>query len=556
MDLNINFNQKIELLNSAQTSVDNLNIKFLKDLPKGFSVGKIYEVSLVKEFSKDLAKLFTNDGVKELPLNLIPEGFKEGEILITAKNGKLILNFKPLIKDSKLNKEISDLVKKTLVSKLEISDVLNLVSKKANSNLIKFENFPILQNEFKVSNNLKELLTKIINNNSNSFKEIINKEIKSIDLKTPSNEIFNKLIKNINSKSSAFNQSINSYEKISNLLNEITSDNKYTPVSIKEKLSYLLNTQKEKLNKFIKTDKVQINSSNYEIEKLFDNQERVSQKTLDSLVSLLEKTLNNKSVKLVDNKLEVKKITSEIELILNKESLNSNIKKSISDKFNNLLNTKNFDSIISKNANESAELANIESEYKTLSSKIDFKEVVKKVFIDSQNDINNVNKRTNQNEVINQLKNLEQLVHGQEIFEKLNPLLKATDQPIFILFPSLIRNYLSTLEVSYLQRTTIKFEKDSKNKKRRKYNVLKLKVDFPKLGEVIVNLKYDEKELYVEFFIANEKHINFIKGKLFLLNQILAKSSKRKIFLSVKQERISSILPDAVKDLLTKEVQA
>lgn len=115
-------------------------------------------------------------------------------------------------------------------------------------------------------------------------------------------------------------------------------------------------------------------------------------------------------------------------------------------------------------------------------------------------------------EILSALKSVEQMVQGQELLSKMNPIMKAMGEPIFILFPTFMQGLISKVEFSILPEW-IEPEMGNEKKKgganSKGYTRARLSLTLPLHGGVGVDVAYRDKEILVHLTFENRGIVNF-----------------------------------------------
>ena len=116
---------------------------------------------------------------------------------------------------------------------------------------------------------------------------------------------------------------------------------------------------------------------------------------------------------------------------------------------------------------------------------------------------------------------LENFVQGQEALRRLNPLMQQVGEPIFLLIPGFLQNFLQHLEVSVFPKTDATGEKGAGSGAG--YQRVSAHFDFPSIGNVQVDIAYSSSHILLSLASPSEDVAEFIDTNLHLLKEPLTK---------------------------------
>lgn len=224
------------------------------------------------------------------------------------------------------------------------------------------------------------------------------------------------------------------------------------------------------------------------------------------------------------------------------ELTKSNSELSLPDKIKSLLNQ------IGAQPHE-IEVENKSSDPNLLS---EFSKLASKELVDSKSNAQRL-------KTLDQFKKLDSILRSNEIMDQLNPILKSLGEPVFLMFPNLMGNFLTSLEVCFAPHDRVtrdqKEKSDTESSDEDPFIQVQIATEMPKFGKIGIDLKFNSKQLFMELIFENLKVVEFVTPKIWKLSEKLQEYGKRKIFVSVKQRRIHKITPDWLHEVVAEDTQ-
>ncbi|MCB0335367.1 MAG: flagellar hook-length control protein FliK [Bdellovibrionales bacterium] len=152
---------------------------------------------------------------------------------------------------------------------------------------------------------------------------------------------------------------------------------------------------------------------------------------------------------------------------------------------------------------------------------------------------------------LEQLKKVERILRSQEILDQLNPILKASGDPVLLLFPNIIQGFLSTIEVTLHPpvETVDDHGEGSQRKRESKQTHATLKVELPKFGKLLVDLHHGDKRLSMEFTFERQAVKSFVDSKLGVLKKALQAHGLEEVNLFTRVGTVNTNAPEWVTSL-------
>ena len=132
------------------------------------------------------------------------------------------------------------------------------------------------------------------------------------------------------------------------------------------------------------------------------------------------------------------------------------------------------------------------------------------------------------------IKNLENMLLGQEFLQRMSPAIRSMGEPVMLLFPFFIYGMLAKLEVSIYGDRIDREKKEKAKKKRQKrkesaYHKTSLKLNMPHFGAVHAELIYNDEEILIRLELEEQQSTTDIMPYM----QELESAFKSRGFLSV-----------------------
>jgi hypothetical protein len=144
------------------------------------------------------------------------------------------------------------------------------------------------------------------------------------------------------------------------------------------------------------------------------------------------------------------------------------------------------------------------------------------------------------------LKNLENIASGQEMFQRLNPILQRAGEPMVLLFPFVMQGMLSRLEVNFSAKNIEKHDKKKKKKgtaQRAQFETIKFNLSLPNLGALSVNILHNQEEILALLNFENKVMAEKIEPALELLEVRMRAIGFQKIQISTSAAKLNTSRP-------------
>ncbi len=332
--------------------------------------------------------------------------------------------------------------------------------------------------------------------------------------------------------------------QIENLQNQIIKD------PSKENISNLLNELKSSL--LIDLDKISdLNLDSKNIKELINNLQKVltnsqvtsnllnPEHTLDSLISEFSANYAETNTADIKAPTNISKALQTLESILktnwltDKTTSTNNTNKDIAELVK-LLNTIKDISINLEDQELSGVVNIINNNAHDLQNINKQNEQVQQAFI---NKLNNQLKKeldkiitpqnlSNDNQILKALSSVENIIKGQEALQQMAPILQATGEPIFLMFPMLMQGFMSKVELQHYGQHATALDPDKKNNKNNendKFQRTDLSLSLEGLGNINVELAYNSKQIFCNFKMENQSAIEHLQDLLPLLSTAFSK---------------------------------
>lgn len=540
-------------------------------LPKDFAIDQSYQITAVSRQSDGTALIFTNQGIKKLPLELIPDNFTAGELKIQHINGVYQLNYLQKIENATQFPNLEEFVKQALKELPAFKALKNYLHQPFVTVELKPETKELFNKIYDSSKQPSEILKEILINIG--AREKLQSEVKTLLTISSNQENIKEIIVSIEKHLSKLTNQNPSLNNLTKLIEIVRNTSNIKVAQIRDDLTQIINQQKELLtqgqNKLTPSqNSLATEITNKELKNPTLEAEKLS--TFKLIESALGANLNSLAkISLNNNFEQVPKLTSDqLEVLFKKLELLLINSSTISLSLNtdNLL--KNLMPLIS-NLEENEVPEQVRQLLKGLNPKAEIPEaknheiINKKAGTSLSKEISLDSVKTellsSSMQAVSQLKQLNQLISGQELLDKLNPLIKASGEPIFLLFPNLMQNFMSSLEITYLSghqnRAENQQKKGTGSKQKKKFDRVQFRVSLPYFGGVGVDLQYNDQELFMQISLEKVEITNFIKPHLECLKNILSQRANRSIFIRVQTQTTKTIAPEWLQDLLSSEVE-
>lgn len=489
-EINLNLINNLSLANVIPQNVVKLSEAFVPDILK---LNNLVFVNKLLKLDGEKLLLFSDKGNFTLNKEFVPKAFESGKIIVNKIKTDFILKFIAEIKEKFKSIDFEKIKNKFTEVKVNIKNLFKVLDfNLKGENLTKtIDNLIADKSDFKldIASTLKKLFS------DKNFSKNLIKEIKE-KLDIP--EIKDEKVLNVKTKEGV--------QKLKEVLKLIKSQ------SPKVKVSGFKEFKEVKELKQVKEYQFK-NIVSQQIKRLDYNKLTLALKDLN--LEVKESEINLKSVLNEVSKKGLKEVSL---LKFNELNFNKPSKSSL-DSFNILKNILNLSSKSDSVVSLDVQVKEFFKEFEALVLQKDDKAIKnfkKEALVNSKEGSSKKDKPQEliQN-VVKQVKNFEQIINGQEALDRLNPILAAKGEPILLLFPNLFRNFMSSIEVSYLPYFEEEIrDKNNKQRKKNKYTHLNVKVEFQKLGKVEVRIKYNSFNLFAEIVVKNQKVADFLEKRI------------------------------------------
>ncbi|MBP9838641.1 MAG: flagellar hook-length control protein FliK [Proteobacteria bacterium] len=186
-------------------------------------------------------------------------------------------------------------------------------------------------------------------------------------------------------------------------------------------------------------------------------------------------------------------------------------------------------------------------------------------FKEIQSSFNQINNYLLSNNILNSqtavnveelTKRLDQIVNVQEQLNQLNPIMQFAGEPALLLFPFIAQGLLThseiRLEAEYKPKKKGEGEEenfsDSENSDNQLYRRIQVAVPLPSMGLVDVDIAYKENEILVKFVVEDPDVADFLKSEMEHLVKILRDNNYQKAEISTQIGKPSiDVIPDWLK---------
>ena len=155
------------------------------------------------------------------------------------------------------------------------------------------------------------------------------------------------------------------------------------------------------------------------------------------------------------------------------------------------------------------------------------------------------------------LKSLEQMLQGQEVLNRLNPLMQHLGEPALVLVPALQDGRLARWEiVPHPRRVDEEDERDSSSRSNASLQKVQLSLELPNLGRIQVDLAHRKGEVLLNLTLESTSAQNFVSQHLDSLEKTFRELGYEKTQLSARQGTIETIRPPWYQELTRRAVIA
>ncbi len=166
------------------------------------------------------------------------------------------------------------------------------------------------------------------------------------------------------------------------------------------------------------------------------------------------------------------------------------------------------------------------------------------------------------NTTLNALQALEGFAHAQELLNQLNPMAQALGEPALIFLPALLQGVLTRWEVVVQPHRPHFSEEDDESSggKKRKaassFQRIELRLNFPKFGQVKVDLAHRQREILLNLTVAGEAAALFLQQRLPALDKIFHTLGYEKSILRASSGEVGDIVPSWFQDTIRSSIIA